>query len=823
MKKTLCALLTLCLFMSAAGCSPKYEDVEVEKTSPGVSKVWVASDEGVTHATGGLAVDDGWGAVVSNAPVRGTLAGVTLENMKPSSYVFAARLLTSGWNESDRTVAGLLRAVASDGITLGEQVVRVNDFTADLTYKEFSIMFENPKTDNVKLEIYWPGYSYVRVSEFGYMSDSRPESVPDFYAAPKAALGADTQESVTYDADALYVFDLKKYMDAAATSEDAYDVANLVATLQGLVNRQTPHLFIRFKESSDFAQDVDGYWLDKLTGGETEWAADFLQAKELVTVNSPMTLLKLFSNSFAGYAAWDEAVPATVNAAATACGADNLLPLRYSPVKNSIYHYLSNYDFGGGAKPVAVNLGGKFTGSGKIYETDLDSTGSRKNDAVLWTKVKYMDAGKTNTHIMAYHVDAYAPDTVAAEYADLQNMYLSNKDYYIANKAFFFDLSPMAFEIPDDDPDQKDRDGNADGSIDYNTLCTVMKKQNQIAHAASPGTPIDVGGFTPWHLKYTRYTNPSASGEVSVEWETVNVFSLFHAYINADAPHLVALANASVYDKYPAQGSYEQPGSKENSLTAQLPSGGEKGKNYLIFYVGDFDSSAWLNTAMIKLWNDPARGQLPLCWSFSTDIAKRAPHVVDMMYKTAGSNDYFVAGDNGVGYLNLESYYSNRRQGEALAGLNGTLQDWSNYNKTQLTKYGMDILGFLITTSASSNQELLSNITNAAASYAPVGMAINRSVPSGLNLVNDGATGVVRQIDAGGSVSSTVAAIKGACSQKENGSQSSFLSVRYILRAPSEMKAVYEELTSSANSGYNFELIDPYTFYKLHKIQNQGG
>lgn len=46
---------------------------------------------------------------------------------------------------------------------------------------------------------------------------------------------------------------------------------------------------------------------------------------------------------------------------------------------------------------------------------------------------------------MAYHVDAYGSNTVFAAYGDLQNMYLSNRDYYIANKAFFFDLSVMEF------------------------------------------------------------------------------------------------------------------------------------------------------------------------------------------------------------------------------------------------------------------------------------------------------------------------------------------------------------------------------------------
>ena len=59
------------------------------------------------------------------------------------------------------------------------------------------------------------------------------------------------------------------------------------------------------------------------------------------------------------------------------------------------------------------------------------------------------------------------------------------------------------------------------------------------------------------------------------------------------------MANASVYMNYPMQETYSQTASKE--IKEDLPSSSEQGANYILFYMGDFDASAWLNTAMIRI------------------------------------------------------------------------------------------------------------------------------------------------------------------------------------------------------------------------------
>jgi len=797
MKKTLSVILGILMALGAlSGCSKTVTEIKKsEKEYGAYSHVWTASDTAVEHGVGDLAIDDGWGSVATDKP--GVLCSVSTATLHETAYTAAARLLVDEQTTSDY-VACVLRVLDADNTELGRYNVHMNEFENKLTYQDFTFTFPVEKETEARFEIYWSGTNYVRVSEFGIMSKTK-EDLPDAETTGAALLGvaAAQTDKIGYSESALYYFDLYSYMtEHAADAEESYDIANLVCTLQGLVNRDGKRLFVRFQQANGFSESTDDYWLNYYTAD-----GGFLSDKTVVKVSSPMTLLTLFDKYYDGFAAWDPEVPATVNAVATACGVDNLLPVRYSTVRNSLYYYLTVAD-DFSEKPIKINLGGAFVKDAeKIYGTEEPSTGSRKNDVYLWAKINYLDTHKTNSHLMAYHVDAYGSNTVFAAYADLQNMYLSNRDYYIANKAFFFDLSPMEFEIPDDDPDQQEIDTTS-GTTDYATFTSIMKAQASYAEETDAETPIDIGGFTPWHLKYTKYTNQLASGEVTCEWETVYQFSIYNAYINADAPSYTAMANASIYAQFPMKDSYTQSGKAVAGVTETLPSENERGVNYLMFFMGDFDASAWLNTAMIKLWNDENRGKIPLCWPFSLNISKRAGHVIDWMYETATENDYFVAGDNGVGYLNPEAMSDSRHD-----GIYGSLVSWAAYNKKIYRKFGIDYTGFLITRKPASRE-----ILECYATFCK-GAATNWSY-TGDSVENFGTTPSIDYI------SSTVADLVKNFSAKEVGSESAFCQVRFVLRTPTDVLAVYEQVTSEKYADYNFKVVDPYTFYTLQARQN---
>lgn len=76
-----------------------------------------------------------------------------------------------------------------------------------------------------------------------------------------------------------------------------------------------------------------------------------------------------------------------------------------------------------------------------------------------------------------------------------------------------------------------------------------------------------------------------------------------------------------------------------------------QGRNFILFYVGDYDSSSWIAQTTPFLWDEPSRGEVPLMWSVSPVLAERVPMVMHNYRVTATPNDYFAAADNGAGYL----------------------------------------------------------------------------------------------------------------------------------------------------------------------------
>ena len=112
----------------------------------------------------------------------------------------------------------------------------------------------------------------------------------------------------------------------------------------------------------------------------------------------------------------------------------------------------------------------------------------------------------------------------------------------------------------------------------------------------------------------------------------------------------------------------------------------------MIFYVGDYDASSWITSVLPHLWNDPARGELPLMWCISPVLERRAPMVLDYVRRTAGPNDYFAAADNGAGYLMPGMLQSPR----PVSGLPGGLDVWAGHCRPLYEKWGLTVTGFII-------------------------------------------------------------------------------------------------------------------------------
>ncbi len=572
------------------------------------------------------------------------------------------------------------------------------------------------------------------------------------------------------DARLIYfdVLDAFKHMPQDTVLQ--YDTLKLVSALQGLANRDRPQMLIRFlqSEGNNGPLNVDDYWLKKMQ-------ANWLHEVEIKRTSSLKELLDIFSPFFRGYVLWDPRVLATSNVAATMCGVENLLPIRH---ESPLIQYLETNNV---VVSIKENLVGMFTG---------EESGSAKCDAYLWAKRRYLDTGKCNSSLMAFYIDAYTqqPEHPGFHYTDLANSTLANHDYYIAHKAFFFDLLVWRDETPVDDPNQP-------LGTDRETLVQILGAQFKGNGGACFTT---IGGFVSWNLKYTNHGPAGGSHEpVPTEWEYVALFSAYNAILDADALGLVCLPNASAYRHYPMKESYKQ------HQRPQPPALEEK--TYVLIYMGDYDSAAWLSRNIPRIWDDPARGDLPIAWAFNPNLSDRIPYVFDHVYDSSSPNDWFIAGDSGAGYLN-----PNLLSGKRLnSGLPDALKLWEEHNTRYFKRFDYSITGFVIN---GFHGGMPLNIQETYTRFSPDGVGMQLGFQKAL--VGD--TPFIRHnsdiYPKINDISSTADEMAGFAREKKP----QFLVFRWILQTPTTMKSVYESL-QSRHKEHNWVFCDPYSFFALYR------
>ena len=569
----------------------------------------------------------------------------------------------------------------------------------------------------------------------------------------------------------LVYFDVAKAFESMPQdSVLQYDTLKLVCSLQGLVNRDAPRLLVRFLEGEAYGKtiNIDDYWLEKARG---KW----LEKVEVRRVDSLKEVLDAFTGFAGGIVLWDPAVPATANVAATLCGVDGLLPLRAG---SPLTAYLKEQ---GIELPVKQDLTGMFDGK---------ETGSAKCDAYLWAKRQYLDTGKCNPALMAFYIDGYTqrPGEPGYHYHDLPNSTLANQDYYISKMAFFFDLLVWGDEAPVDDPGQP-------LGTDRRTLISLLDAQ----YKNNQGKAFtSIGGFVSWDLKYTNHGPAGGKHEpVPTEWEYVAVFSAYNAILDADALGLICLPNASALSHFPLREKYTQ-----HARPALPPL---ENKTYVLIYMGDYDSAAWMSRNVPRVWDDPARGQFPIAWAFNPNLSDRIPLVFDHLYATATPNDWFIAGDSGAGYLN-----PNLLVGERLGSrLPDALEMWVDHNLFYYNKFDYSITGFVIN---GFHGAMPLRIQEAYTRFSPDGVGMQLGFDQQLV----GETPFIRHTSdiypKGDQIESTADEMARFSPKRKP----AFLVFRWILQTPTTMQQVMNALRAR-HSEQHWEFCDPYTFFGLYR------
>lgn len=571
-------------------------------------------------------------------------------------------------------------------------------------------------------------------------------------------------------------FDVKSYVEQFRDSKLQYDILKFVASLQGLANRDGGNLYLHFIEGTD------RYWWEKFTAED-----GFLYDTPVETAETVEELIIRFADYAEGVVLWDEQVPATANAAATICGVEGLLPVRYDPAAGSFY---TRYVASSPVLQVKKSLVGLFTGEGSLPDSARQSSGSAKCDVYLWAKERYLDKGLCHPTLLAYYLDAYPWNTQdqGPMYPDLPNTMLSNHDYYIAHKSFFFDLSPWDDETPNDDRAQP-------LGADHETFKEILLSQ----YKASGGDKmITVGGFTPWYVKYCcSELAQNKHGAVETEWKHAELISSYNGMMDADAYGISGLANASIYRFFPLQERYVQH--RPAALEAE-------NKIYILFYMGDYDSAAWTARQIESIWDDPRRGEIPLAWGFNPNLSARIPQAFDTIYRTKSANDFIVSGDSGAGYLNPLYLLEPR----PYSGLPDGMEAWIKHNRVFYNRFDISITGFLINGFKPINEE----VQRAYASFSPDGVG-TQEFHTGQYVVDGVAFHeFFHNIAFHNSLEEAAQIIYDSIAEPALRPQ--FQMYRCVLNTPAFIADLMAKIKRERPE-CDFEAIDPYNFYKLLK------
>ena len=586
----------------------------------------------------------------------------------------------------------------------------------------------------------------------------------------------------------IYVFDMTGLntldLHDSQQAREAWDTAHLAASIQGIVNRDAPRLFLRFMPHPD------DFWFEYLTS-----PGQWLEGRPVIRFGGVEQLVRTFAGMIRGVVVYDERVWATSNLASTIAGVEDRICLRFDNSKDSIYRRVMSIDLNQIHDAVRlINEDGSvmFTGQGTIPDTGLPSTGSAKCDAYLWARDRYLNTGRCSPQFMAFYIDAFWLSDPAV--STLSNATLTNHDFFIAQRAFFFDLHVWEEESPVDDPGQQP-------GTDVKTLRSLLDSMYKNAG----GRIIEIGGFIPWIWKYTSEGKAgSTHGGVDSEWKYAQIISSYNGIMDADALGFSGMANASFYQHYPLKEHYPQnPRPTVDTLRergALQEDGTVARKGYVCFYMGDYDSAAWFNYHVPQWWGDPAHGETLCTWAFNPNLDRRAPHAMDYVRTHQSPNDWFMFGDSGAGYLNPGMLVAPRD-----SGLPDALDAWVAHNLAYAQRYDLSITGFIIDGHAPGMGE---KGMDAYLRFSPDGIVGQKIPPQGV--FRDTMPFIRMKCDLYGApeeVGARIASMAGVNLPK-------FLFLRTILQSPTWHKTAMDK---ARELNPNIEFVDPYTFFLLFK------
>lgn len=466
----------------------------------------------------------------------------------------------------------------------------------------------------------------------------------------------------------------------------SYNFLKISAALQGIINRNVDNgmsncssaIYYKYFPNDEVAQKYnfkpDDFWFESVSS-----LISFKKIKNIEINKSDPTLGLLnepdITRHVKGIVLWSDRYPATANLASTIAGLLDYLPVNIND------------------KDMASIISKKFTGLPKfnIIESLNITDMSYSKQSVYEYGIKfYIDHIGNTIPSIAYTVDSFSRPELngLTKYNDqdwkLFNRMLVNSDFFIQKRSFFVDLNPST------DGKTEDHKFYENAELNKNEKSTLNNIFYQLRKIVNRNTIISMYGFSPWHIKYSDKAENIDKSIIDMyklsdpyyqERDLVNLASTYYIQVDADAPSLMGLANASLFSHIPLNIKAQQKPQLSSEIGIETD---PNVSHYIMLYMGDYDSSAWMAGSLPALWNN-RDGKIPLAWSVVPSLSSRVPQIFNYIFNTKQKNDYFVFGDSGGGYINPSNLPDDQ------------LVPWSTYNDMFSKKFGIDIAGFVIT------------------------------------------------------------------------------------------------------------------------------
>ncbi|WP_211746118.1 GxGYxYP domain-containing protein [Paenibacillus sp. Marseille-Q4541] len=482
----------------------------------------------------------------------------------------------------------------------------------------------------------------------------------------------------------LPTFAKPKRLDVANVYKESGDIKLLLTSLQGIVNREEPRIYVQQNEVDPWIQDLEVPF--KLH-------------------DNVMDVFKAYAKEVKGIIVYDPAIPDSINVASTLAGLKDAVVASPELAKQLT------------AKPyrlkVLDDLQGKFKDRLDAYTWQYENLWSQTTKRMLVglspntsipmppnnfdsfstvaiEKEQVRDGSNRKTYDLdlsslvgteavylrfqdAFPQDGWGPAvheiTVKADGKDIINFKTGTSE----EESYLYDRQNSKF-LPGSDHRFADN-GNYFvyefmPPADTKELTVSVDMRNQFNVSASNVKPFSSEEKEP----YGYLRDYAIANKAMIFWLSTDVpeqralFEKILSEVDQGTPYLGWFANdfegeVAGIDITSKHGVYVVPsdwfhnmtvfsGTKLKEKQKAKPVTPElNNKIYVTFTFGEGDNLQYDQNHMRNLWEDPARGQVPINWTSSPLLYDAAPAILNYYWSTATDNDQLVAGPSGAGYF----------------------------------------------------------------------------------------------------------------------------------------------------------------------------